>query len=508
MPLETGEWVGDFVTANPTNGDAKKYGDDHFRIVKEWTQNSFAGWPGLILGTGTEAQGATENDFVLTMSPTPSSLTTGIVVFKATHANTGACTLQINALTAKTLKDMDGDALASGDITSGAMVAAYYDGTDFFLLTGNDRAARNGDTYTGTQDFTGATITVTTQSANDNSTKVASTAYTDTGLALKANIESPALTGIPTAPTASPGTSGDQIATVDYANALSFASALPSQTGNAGKLINTDGVTATWDTDINATVMSFADGTDPTKKASLLLSGITAGQNRVITVPDSDLTVLGIDTDSVVVTSQKIRDDRFTIVDSANITKQLALQLSGISPNTTRTITPVDEDIALFTPLGKLLSTHTASGAATFDIEPTFLAAYDRYLILIDNLTVATNAVPLLMRVKVGGAYVTTSTYSYRLADYTSVSGSSSAQLFASLGNSAQYYVALGIEVLNPLSTTYEKSFRITGHSVSALDQPSPVVGEGSTGALQGIRLYAGSGNISGTARVYGIRKT
>lgn len=228
MPLETGEWVGDFVITNPANGDAKKFGDDHFRIVKEWLQNSFAGWPGLILGTGTEAQGATVDDFVLTMTPTPSALTKGIVVFKATHTNTGACTLQINALTAKTLKDMDGGALASGDITSGAMVAAYYDGTDFFLLTGNDRVARNGDTYVGTHDLTGALVTVATRAQADNSTKAASTAYADTGLALKANINSPTFTGIPTAPTAVAGTSTDQLATCNYANAIAASTVIPA----------------------------------------------------------------------------------------------------------------------------------------------------------------------------------------------------------------------------------------------------------------------------------------
>lgn len=63
------------------------------------------------------------------------------------------------------------------------------------------------------------------------------------GLAPKA---SPAFTGTPSAPTAATGSSGTQLATLDYANALAFASALPAQAGNAGKVVTTDGTTASW----------------------------------------------------------------------------------------------------------------------------------------------------------------------------------------------------------------------------------------------------------------------
>jgi len=48
----------------------------------------------------------------------------------------------------------------------------------------------------------------------------------------------------------------------------------------------------------------------------------------------------------------------------------------------------------------------------------------------------------------------------------------------------------------------------VDGFSVSANTKPALVVNNGSTGALQGIRLYPGSGTITGTARVYGIRKS
>jgi len=71
------------------------------------------------------------------------------------------------------------------------------------------KAAKGGDTYTGTHNFTAGTIQVATQSLTDNSTKAASTAYV---------------------------------------NQKSFSTALPNQTGNAGKWVTTDGANASWQT--------------------------------------------------------------------------------------------------------------------------------------------------------------------------------------------------------------------------------------------------------------------
>lgn len=72
----------------------------------------------------------------------------------------------------------------------------------------NARALKAGDTYTGTHNFSGATsVSVPTATAGDNSTKAASTAFVA---------------------------------------AMAFSAALPAQTGNAGKIISTDGTTASW----------------------------------------------------------------------------------------------------------------------------------------------------------------------------------------------------------------------------------------------------------------------
>ena len=57
---------------------------------------------------------------------------------------------------------------------------------------------------------------------------------------------SPNLTGIPTAPTAPPGTNTNQIATMAALAAQAFSAALPLQSGNAGKIVTTDGSQASW----------------------------------------------------------------------------------------------------------------------------------------------------------------------------------------------------------------------------------------------------------------------
>ena len=185
MPIETGTYIADFDIASPGNGEAKKEGDDHIRNIKSWLLNTFAGFSGMILATGTEAAGATVNDYVVTISPAPAAYSTSaLILFKATHTNTGAATLAINLLPAKSIKGVDGAALSAGDIESGSILLVFYDGTNCFLLSGNDRAARDGDTYLGTHDFTGGAIAVPTPTSPSHATTkgwVEALAFTGTG---------------------------------------------------------------------------------------------------------------------------------------------------------------------------------------------------------------------------------------------------------------------------------------------------------------------------------------
>jgi hypothetical protein len=79
-------------------------------------------------------------------------------------------------------------------------------------------------TFTGNPSLPTGTSGVT-QTAGDNTTKLATTAFVTTADNLKANLASPALTGTPTAPTASTSTNTTQIATTAYvkSNLASYA---------------------------------------------------------------------------------------------------------------------------------------------------------------------------------------------------------------------------------------------------------------------------------------------
>lgn len=70
-----------------------------------------------------------------------------------------------------------------------------------------------------------------------------------TDIAGKAPLISPTFTGTPAAPTATAGTNTTQIATTAFVGtAIGAINALPSQSGNGGKFLGTNGSVASWQT--------------------------------------------------------------------------------------------------------------------------------------------------------------------------------------------------------------------------------------------------------------------
>lgn len=109
--------------------------------------------------------------------------------FVSAGANTGAVTININSLGAKSITKLGTTALAAGDIPSGALVQIVYDGTRFQLT---NLAAQTVATL-------GSGVTTTTQALYDNSTKIATTAYADRAVrtpisSISASVGSNALT--------------------------------------------------------------------------------------------------------------------------------------------------------------------------------------------------------------------------------------------------------------------------------------------------------------------------
>lgn len=108
-----------------------------------------------------------------TASPTLTAYAAGQTFrFVSAGANTGAVTLNVDTLGAKSVTKLGTTALAAGDIPSGAVVEVYYDGTRFQLV---NLAAQTAQSVS----VIASSVTGTTQSANDNSTKISTTAYAD-----------------------------------------------------------------------------------------------------------------------------------------------------------------------------------------------------------------------------------------------------------------------------------------------------------------------------------------
>jgi hypothetical protein len=91
---------------------------------------------GKTMGAFNFAADAQANDtYVITLSPAPAAYTTGmIIVFYAKTINTGAATLNVNGLGAKTIVKRLNTTLANGDILAGMYCMVVYDGATFVLI--------------------------------------------------------------------------------------------------------------------------------------------------------------------------------------------------------------------------------------------------------------------------------------------------------------------------------------------------------------------------------------
>jgi hypothetical protein len=87
---------------------------------------------GLMFANDTGAA----NAYVVTLAVAPAAYTSGMMVsFKASNANTGASTINVNGLGIKTLYRSTGAACLSGDIALNQVVTAVYNGTSFQATT-------------------------------------------------------------------------------------------------------------------------------------------------------------------------------------------------------------------------------------------------------------------------------------------------------------------------------------------------------------------------------------
>lgn len=101
-------------------------------------------------GSFAYAASSTGNDtYAITLTPAPTAYAAGqMFTFKPDTSNTGAATLNVNSLGAKTIKKNISSDLDTGDIIANEMCVVLYDGTNFQLLQlyKNVTIYKNGDT--------------------------------------------------------------------------------------------------------------------------------------------------------------------------------------------------------------------------------------------------------------------------------------------------------------------------------------------------------------------------
>jgi hypothetical protein len=117
----------------PLGSDPASTADNHLRFIKTALVNDFAGFTGAVAVTGTD--GGAVNAYTLT--PTNALVAYGtkmLAVFSPTATNTGAVTLNISGLGAKSVKSIDGVALVAGDLAINTVCVAIYNGTEFRLI--------------------------------------------------------------------------------------------------------------------------------------------------------------------------------------------------------------------------------------------------------------------------------------------------------------------------------------------------------------------------------------
>jgi len=92
--------------------------------------------PVVALPTFYAADAEATDTYAITLSPVPAAYTTGMVVrFKANTKNTGAATINVNALGAKSIVKNFNVVLVDSDIRANQITEIIYDGTNFQLIS-------------------------------------------------------------------------------------------------------------------------------------------------------------------------------------------------------------------------------------------------------------------------------------------------------------------------------------------------------------------------------------
>jgi hypothetical protein len=298
-------------------------------------------------------------------------------------------------------------------------------------------------------------------------------------LALKANLASPTFTGVPSAPTAAPGTNTTQIATM-------------------------------------AAVKAAIDGL------------IAAAPGALDTI-DELAAALGDDSNFAASVTNALAL-KAPLASPALTGNPTAPTVAGTSDNTTKIATTafVQAVVATLGGPGALvrLETQVASNSPAIDFLSTNLSdAYDRYIVFLDGVKPATDDVALMLRVGTGGGPTWQAT-GYDAVLTRTRGGSTTASVTntstfigltevggsgAGLGNATGEKFSGRVEFDNPEAADFCE-FAVDGQYGLALGNTGRAVGGGrynTAGAITGLRFQMASGNIaSGRFTLCAVRKS
>jgi hypothetical protein len=165
-----------------------------------------------------------------------------------------------------------------------------------------------------------------------------------------------------------------------------------------------------------------------------------------------------------------------------------------------------------------LLSTVTASNAATANIETTFDSTYDVYMLVGSAIFAQTATGQMSAKMKIGGSYVATD-YDFSItiptsgaATYDGAAGQAafSINMHTVATNSVGESYSFTMYIPQPANTNVFKQIYWTGVAsrATSVGQKNGVAHNRSTSALTGIQFFMASGNINGTFRLYGIKNS
>jgi len=254
-----------------------------------------------------------------------------------------------------------------------------------------------------------------------------------------------------------------------------FNTALPSQPGNAGKFVTTDGTNASW-SNVFGVAVDEAKGANIASAATINLSTGVGTGNLIHITGTTTITAMTIPSGAE---RTLVFDGILTLTNSANLILPSGANITtaagdsckvrgdGASVARVVSYTTATGRALVVTPPGlvKIAGPVTPLAAPTADFLSLFNSTYDNYRIIIDGITPAADD-SLLLRVAVANAADSTSNYYGGLPSGTVITASAtSAPITAGVTTTAGSGASFTIDILNVNDAVRAKQILASGAS-------------------------------------------